>query len=64
MLLSDSLPRSHVGPLDSRVALKKFDFEIAVGPTFPGVFEVRDPLAPKMVIYENRPKPGLRVLYG
>ena len=56
-------------------------FEIAVGPlgptsgpTFLGVFEVRDPSAPawrhaqiwapKMVISENGPKPGLRVLYG
>ena len=44
------------------------------GQTFPGVFEVPDPPAPawchaqiwppKMVISENGPKPGLRVLYG
>ena len=52
----------------------KLDFELVVGQTFPGVFEAPDPPAPawchaqiwppKMVISENGPKPGLRVLYG
>ena len=42
--------------------------------TFPGIFKVPDPPAPawchaqiwppKMIISENWPKPGLRVLYG
>ena len=51
-----------------------FDFELAVGPTFPGVFEVPDTPAPawchaqiwppEMVGFENCSKPGLWGLYG
>ena len=35
----------------------KLDFELVVGLTFPGVFEVQI-WAPKMVISENMPNPG------